>query len=304
MAKGLTLNLGLRFDKEDSAALRSDPLPVGQLRMGRQDRSAHRRRLRPAAQRQGQGLRQLRQVLRHHEDGPGARFVRQRLLAQLRLRHGRSRLHARSPRAYPIGGGCPATGPAPGVNVGRFIENVDFRATKADPRDPAISPNMKPMMQHEYVIGVDWAINTHLEASRPATRASAWTAPSKTWRSPTTWASTSATRARRLPTCCTVPSPSPVTRRRLHAGCGRQLPHQRALLRGVPAGRWAPSAAMTASNSALAKRAPAASGSATSSYTYSKLTRQLRRPDQLRSHRWRQADATLRTTAVRSTSRP
>ena len=39
-----------------------------------------------------------------------------------------------------FGGGCPASGPAPGVTVGRFIENVDFRATKADPRDPAISP--------------------------------------------------------------------------------------------------------------------------------------------------------------------
>ena len=60
---------------------------------------------------------------------------------------------------FPIGGGCPATGPAPGVTVGRFIENVDFRATKADPRDPAISPDMKPMKQHEYVAGVDWAIN-------------------------------------------------------------------------------------------------------------------------------------------------
>ncbi len=59
---------------------------------------------------------------------------------------------------YPAGGGCPATGPAPGVSVGRFIENVDFRATKADPRDPAISPNMKPMKQHEYAAGVDWAI--------------------------------------------------------------------------------------------------------------------------------------------------
>jgi hypothetical protein len=60
---------------------------------------------------------------------------------------------------YPIGGGCPAQGPAPGVNVGRFIENVDFRATKADTRDPAISPDMKPMLQHEFVTGVDWAVN-------------------------------------------------------------------------------------------------------------------------------------------------
>ncbi|MCU1238820.1 MAG: TonB-dependent receptor, plug, partial [Candidatus Solibacter sp.] len=62
--------------------------------------------------------------------------------------------------SFPIGGGCPATGPAPGVNVGRFIENVDFRATKADPRDPAISPSMKPMLQHEFVTGVDIALNS------------------------------------------------------------------------------------------------------------------------------------------------
>ncbi len=59
---------------------------------------------------------------------------------------------------YPLGGGCPPTGPAPGVNA-RFIENVDFRATKADPRDPAISPTMKPMLQHEYAAGVDWEIS-------------------------------------------------------------------------------------------------------------------------------------------------
>jgi hypothetical protein len=59
----------------------------------------------------------------------------------------------------PVGGGCPGSGPAPGVSVGRFIENVDFRATKADPRDPAIDPNMKPMEQHEFVAGVDWMIS-------------------------------------------------------------------------------------------------------------------------------------------------
>ncbi len=59
---------------------------------------------------------------------------------------------------FSLGGGCPPSGPAPGVTVGRFIENVDFRATKADPRDPAIDPNFKPMLQHEYVAGADWAI--------------------------------------------------------------------------------------------------------------------------------------------------
>jgi hypothetical protein len=59
---------------------------------------------------------------------------------------------------YPIGGGCPASGPAPGVTVGRFIENQDWRATKADTRDPAISPDMKPMLQHEYVMGAEWEL--------------------------------------------------------------------------------------------------------------------------------------------------
>jgi hypothetical protein len=59
---------------------------------------------------------------------------------------------------FPVGGGCPASGGAPGVTVGRFIENLDLRATKADPRDPAIDPNMKPMEQHEFVAGVDWMI--------------------------------------------------------------------------------------------------------------------------------------------------
>jgi hypothetical protein len=59
---------------------------------------------------------------------------------------------------FPLGGGCPPSGAAPGVTVGRFIENVDFRKTKEDPRDPAIQTNMKPMQQHEFVTGVDWAI--------------------------------------------------------------------------------------------------------------------------------------------------
>src|SRR4029077_14111067 len=58
------------------------------------------------------------------------------------------------------GAGCPASGPAPGVSPGfRFIENVDFRATKADPRDPAVQSNMKPVENHEFVTGVDWAIS-------------------------------------------------------------------------------------------------------------------------------------------------
>jgi hypothetical protein len=57
-------------------------------------------------------------------------------------------------------GGCPASGPAPGVNA-RFIENLDLRATKADPRDPGIDTNMNPMKQHEFTAGVDWAVSTN-----------------------------------------------------------------------------------------------------------------------------------------------
>jgi hypothetical protein len=58
-------------------------------------------------------------------------------------------------------GGCPATGGAPGVS-GRFIENVDFRATHDNPLDPAIQTNMKPVQNHEVVAGVDWAITPTL----------------------------------------------------------------------------------------------------------------------------------------------
>jgi hypothetical protein len=59
------------------------------------------------------------------------------------------------------GAGCPGSGPAPGVNA-RFIENVDFRATKADPRDPAVQPGMKPVQAHEFVAGADWSITRNL----------------------------------------------------------------------------------------------------------------------------------------------
>jgi len=59
------------------------------------------------------------------------------------------------------GAGCPGSGPAPGVSA-RFIENVDFRATKADPRDPAIQSGMKPVQSHEFTTGADWSITPNL----------------------------------------------------------------------------------------------------------------------------------------------
>ncbi|MCU1286537.1 MAG: hypothetical protein JWO13_2887 [Acidobacteriales bacterium] len=59
---------------------------------------------------------------------------------------------------------CPAAGGgASGTTTGRFIENQDFRITSNDPTAgcgvvSCIDPALKPMSQHEYVVGVDWAI--------------------------------------------------------------------------------------------------------------------------------------------------
>jgi hypothetical protein len=54
---------------------------------------------------------------------------------------------------------CPADGSAPSGSVpGRFIENINLRQNPNGPGLPALDVNMKPVQQHEYVAGVDWAI--------------------------------------------------------------------------------------------------------------------------------------------------
>lgn len=59
----------------------------------------------------------------------------------------------------PGGHGCgPTFDPAAGVTVGRFIENIDWRAPAGDPSDPGVDPHLKPMSQHEFLVGTDWAI--------------------------------------------------------------------------------------------------------------------------------------------------
>ena len=45
VGRGLTLNLGIRLDQENTTSLRSHPLPHGEVRLGRQDGSPPRRRL-------------------------------------------------------------------------------------------------------------------------------------------------------------------------------------------------------------------------------------------------------------------
>ncbi len=155
---GLTLNLGVRFDQEDQPAY--DPTRFPSVHFGFSQKTAPR-------------IGGAYDLLHNGKVKLFASYGQFYDIMKMGLARGSfgsdywhncvyaldtPNIAAITP-TFPIGGGCPATGPAPGVTVGRFIENVDFRATKADPRDPAVMPNMDPMKQHELVFGVDWAIS-------------------------------------------------------------------------------------------------------------------------------------------------
>jgi outer membrane receptor protein involved in Fe transport len=63
----------------------------------------------------------------------------------------------------PGGHGCgPTFDPAAGVTVGRFIENINWRAPAGNATDPGVDPNLKPMSQHEFLVGTDWAITSKM----------------------------------------------------------------------------------------------------------------------------------------------
>ena len=58
---------------------------------------------------------------------------------------------------------CPPTGQANGTLAGlRFIENQDFRQPSNDPSNYLVDRGLKPMKQHEMVVGSDWAITNNL----------------------------------------------------------------------------------------------------------------------------------------------
>jgi hypothetical protein len=157
--KGLTLNLGLRLDTENQPAY--DPTRFPSVTFGWGDKVAPR-------------IGGAYDLLRNGKIKVYASYGKFYDIMKMGLARGSfgsdywhncvyamdDPTYTNITPTYPVGGGCPASGPAPGVTTGRFIENVDFRATKADPRDPAISPTMKPMLQHEFVTGVDFAINS------------------------------------------------------------------------------------------------------------------------------------------------
>lgn len=63
----------------------------------------------------------------------------------------------------PGGHACgPTFDPAAGVTVGRFIENINWRAPAGNPADPGVDPNLKPFSQHEFLVGTDWAITPRM----------------------------------------------------------------------------------------------------------------------------------------------
>jgi Carboxypeptidase regulatory-like domain len=64
------------------------------------------------------------------------------------------------------GHACPTSGGAIGLSSGlRFIENVDLRKNVISTTDPGVDPNIKPMKMHEFVAGSEWAIKPSLAFS-------------------------------------------------------------------------------------------------------------------------------------------
>ena len=69
----------------------------------------------------------------------------------------------------PIGGGSVPANLASGGSSLRFIENTDYREPANDPNQIGslgatglVDPNLKPMKQHEMVVGADWALTPTL----------------------------------------------------------------------------------------------------------------------------------------------
>jgi hypothetical protein len=63
----------------------------------------------------------------------------------------------------PGGHSCgPTFGPTPGITVGTFIEQKDWRAAAGGAAEPGVDPGLKPMSQHEFIVGTDWAITRNM----------------------------------------------------------------------------------------------------------------------------------------------
>jgi hypothetical protein len=156
VGKGLTLNLGIRFDKETLPPY--DPTRFPSLVFGFGDKIAPRiggayNLLHNGKVKVFGSYGQFYDIMKMNIIRAGSDYMHNCVYAM------DDPDYTKITPTHPVGGGCPASGPAPGVTVGRFIENFNGRTARGDPRDPGISPTIKPMKQHEFVTGVDWAIN-------------------------------------------------------------------------------------------------------------------------------------------------
>lgn len=55
---------------------------------------------------------------------------------------------------------CPQSGPAVGTfgETNVFLENVNYRSVILFPTDPGVDPNLKPLQQHEFTLGAEYAL--------------------------------------------------------------------------------------------------------------------------------------------------
>ena len=54
---------------------------------------------------------------------------------------------------------CPQSGPAAGsFSTNTFIENINYRSVILFPTDPGVDPNLKPLQQHEMTVGAEYAL--------------------------------------------------------------------------------------------------------------------------------------------------
>src|SRR2546429_578864 len=54
---------------------------------------------------------------------------------------------------------CPQLGPAAGTfSTNTFLENVNYRSVILFPTDPGVDPNLKPLQQHEFTVGAEYAL--------------------------------------------------------------------------------------------------------------------------------------------------
>ena len=181
----LTLNLGLRADREDIPSYRAEN-PGIEFGFG-EDRAARRLRLRHQGRRPVEGLRQLGHVLRHQQARDAARQLGAPIAGSTTTTRSTPSTGRRINCEGPPGNGCPGT----------FIEQVDFRHVSNDPNNPLIDP--EPEADPDAGVHARSRSRADVDRCRSAcaTRTSGWIGRSKT----------SASRCRASARCSMIANP-------------------------------------------------------------------------------------------------